>query len=59
LRTGPAYPVIFALNTRGNTEDGDTYTLGEYTRWLVEAGFTRVQTADIASHPLLIVAVKG
>jgi hypothetical protein len=51
--------VIFALNTRGNTEDGDTYTLGEYTRWLVEAGFTRVQTADIASHPLLIVAVKG
>lgn len=49
-RTGPPYQLIFALNMLVNTERGDTYTLAEYTRWLHEAGFPRVETADIGSH---------
>jgi len=58
-RTGPPFPVFFALNMLLNTEEGDTYTLAEYTRWLQEAGFTRVETADIASHSPLIIGFKG
>jgi len=58
-RTGPPWPVIFALNMLVNTETGDTYTLAEYTKWLKEAGFTRVETADIGSHSPLIIANKS
>lgn len=49
-RTGPPYQLIFALNMLVNTERGDTYTLADYTRWLGDAGFPRVETADIGSH---------
>jgi ubiquinone/menaquinone biosynthesis C-methylase UbiE len=54
-RTGPPWPVIFALNMLVNTEIGDTYTLSEYTEWLKEAGFAHVETADIGSHSPLII----
>lgn len=57
-RTGPAFPVFFALNMLVNTECGDTYTLAEYTRWLKEAGFARVATKDIGSHSPLIIATR-
>jgi ubiquinone/menaquinone biosynthesis C-methylase UbiE len=49
-RTAPPYPLIFAINMLINTETGDTYTLAEYTAWLREAGFARVEAADIGSH---------
>lgn len=58
-RTGPPFPVFFALNMLLNTEEGDTYTLAEFTHWLQEAGFARVSTADIASHSPLIIGVKS
>ena len=57
-RTGPAFPVFFALNMLVNTECGDTYTLAEYTRWLKEAGFARVATKDIGSHSPLIIGTR-
>ena len=37
-RTGPAFPIFFALNMLLNTAKGDTYTLAEYRSWLTEAG---------------------
>jgi ubiquinone/menaquinone biosynthesis C-methylase UbiE len=57
-RTGPAFPVFFALNMLVNTECGDTFTLAEYTRWLKEAGFDRVATKDFGSHSPLIIATR-
>lgn len=57
-RTGPPFALIFALNMLINTEKGGTYTLEEYTRWLNDAGFKRVETADIQSHSPLIIAYK-
>jgi ubiquinone/menaquinone biosynthesis C-methylase UbiE len=57
-RTGPPFPVLFALNMLLNTEEGDTYTLAEYTQWLQEAGFARVDTADIGSHSPLIIGCR-
>jgi ubiquinone/menaquinone biosynthesis C-methylase UbiE len=57
-RTGPVYPLVFALNMLVNTEHGGTYTLGEYTSWLHEAGFTRVDTADIGLHSPAIIGYK-
>jgi ubiquinone/menaquinone biosynthesis C-methylase UbiE len=57
-RTGPVFQLIFALNMLVNSEFGDTYTLAEYHRWLREAGFTRMDTADIGSHSPLVVGHK-
>ena len=57
-RTAPSFPVFFALNMLMNTEHGDTYTVAEYTRWLKDASFGRVTTADIGAHSPLIVATK-
>jgi ubiquinone/menaquinone biosynthesis C-methylase UbiE len=58
-RSGPPYPVMFALNMLVNTEAGDTYTLAEYAKWLTDAGFSRIETADVGSHSPLVIGVKG
>lgn len=58
-RTGPPFPIFFALNMLLNTEDGDTYTIPEYTGWLHDAGFPEVSAADIGSHSPLIVGIKA
>lgn len=55
-RTGPPFPVFFALQMLLNTGEGDTFTLAEYTRWLQEAGFTEVETADLGSHSPAVIA---
>ena len=58
-RTGPPFPLFFALNMLVVTSEGDTYTLAEYTRWLNEAGFARVETVDIGTHSPAIVAARS
>lgn len=57
-RTGPPFPLLFALNMLLHTEEGGTYTLAEYTDWLKDAGFRRVETADIGSHSPIIIGYK-
>jgi SAM-dependent methyltransferase len=57
-RTGPPFPLLFALNMLVNTDEGATYTLGEYRAWLSAAGFSQVDTIDISSHSPVIVATK-
>ena len=57
-RTGPPFPIFFALNMLLNTEHGNTFTLAEYTRWLREAGFVRIETAAIGSHSPLVIGHK-
>lgn len=57
-RTGPPFALFFALNMLLNTEKGSTYTLAEYTEWLSDAGFKRVETADIQSHSPIIIGYK-
>jgi ubiquinone/menaquinone biosynthesis C-methylase UbiE len=57
-RTGPPFPIFFALNMLLNTERGNTFTLAEYTRWLRDAGFARIETADFGSHSPLVIGYK-
>jgi ubiquinone/menaquinone biosynthesis C-methylase UbiE len=49
-RTGPPFPLIFALNMFLHTENGGTYTFAEYSKWLTEAGFSRVERKEIAER---------
>lgn len=57
-RTAPPFPLFFAINMFINTAVGDCYTLAEYTEWLNDAGFAKVETADIASHSPLVIGIK-
>ncbi len=57
-RTGPLFPLLFALNMLVNTDDGGTYTLAEYTQWLNAAGFHQIETVDIGSHSPAIIATR-
>ncbi len=57
-RTGPPFPLIFALNMLVNSDEGDTFTFAEYSQWLSEAGFERVESTDIGSHSPAIIAWK-
>ena len=57
-RTGPPFPLFFALNMLLNTAVGDAYTVAEYRKWLQEAGFARIKSVDIGTHSPLIVASK-
>ncbi len=58
-RSGPPFPVFFALNMLLHTEHGDTFTLAEYTGWLRQAGFTRVETAEIGSHSPVVIGYRN
>ena len=57
-RTGPPFPLLFALTMLLMTEKGGTYTFAEYRGWLEEAGFTNVETAEIGLHSPIVIASK-
>jgi ubiquinone/menaquinone biosynthesis C-methylase UbiE len=57
-RTGPPFALLFALNMLINTEEGGTYTIAEYTRWLNDAGFGRVEAVDLGTHSPLIIGYQ-
>lgn len=57
-RTGPAFPVLFALQMLLHSPEGSTFTQTDYTRWFEEAGFKKVDAVDIRSHSPAIIASK-
>ena len=58
-RSGPPFPLLFALNMLVHTERGDVFTLAQYREWLAEAGFVEVEAVEIGSHSPLVVARRG
>jgi len=57
-RTGPAFPLLFAVNMLVNTDEGDTFTFEEMTAWLTEAGFVNSRTFDSPGPSPLLLAAK-
>lgn len=57
-RTGPAFPLIFAVNMLVNTEQGDTYSFQELRDWLEQAGFKDVRTLEVPAPSPLVLATK-
>jgi ubiquinone/menaquinone biosynthesis C-methylase UbiE len=57
-RTGPPQALIFAVNMIVNTDEGNTFTFGEISRWLNDAGFTNARTIDTPGPSPLILATK-
>ena len=56
-RTGPLYPALFSLNMLLGTAEGQSYTRGEISRFLEEAGLTRVLWQPLPGPSSLISAV--
>lgn len=59
-RTGPAQPLIFALNMLVHTDDGDAFTFAEIRQWLEDAGFVDACRLDVgAASPLILAKRPG
>ncbi len=57
-RTGPPYPLIFALNMLVHTDEGDTFTFGEMSAWLREVGFVDPRQLQVPGPFPLVLATK-
>ena len=57
-RTGPPFPIFFALNMLLNTQMGDTWTLAEFRAWLKAAGFARIEALEVGTHSPVILGTK-
>lgn len=57
-RTGSVPGLIFAVNMLVNTDEGDTFSVGEIGSWLREAGFEDVRTLDVPGPSPLILATR-
>jgi ubiquinone/menaquinone biosynthesis C-methylase UbiE len=57
-RTGPPYPLLFAVNMLVHTDDGDTYTFKQMTSWLEEIGFRQARQVELPHPSPILVAVK-
>jgi hypothetical protein len=57
-RTGPAQPLVFAVNMLVFTEQGDTFTFAEISEWLKTAGFENPRTLESPGPSPLILATK-
>ncbi|MCL5409036.1 MAG: acetylserotonin O-methyltransferase [Candidatus Omnitrophica bacterium] len=58
-KTGPAVPLLFALNMLVNTSEGDVFTIAEFKKILPEIGFSQIDILDeVPSISPLILAKK-
>lgn len=57
-RSGPPHALIFAVNMLVNSEHGDTFSFGQISGWLQEAGFVNARTVDAPGPSPLILATK-
>ena len=57
-RTGPPLALLFAVNMLNNTDEGDTFTFGEMSGWLREAGFGNVRQLQVPAPSPLVLADK-
>ena len=55
-RTGPLPGLIFAVNMLVNTDDGDTFSVTEISKWLKEGGFTNPRVMEEFPCPSPLVA---
>lgn len=55
-RTGPPLGLIFGVNMLVATERGDTFSFGEISGWLREAGFSNARTLEVPGPSPLILA---
>jgi len=55
-RTGPEFPLLFAINMLVNTSEGSTFTLAEYKQWMKAAGikFEKMLEPEVVGTQVII-----
>jgi SAM-dependent methyltransferase len=57
-RTGPDWPILFAVNMLVATESGTTYTYGEIGAWLRSGGFTDIKKIKLDGAESSVIVAK-
>jgi hypothetical protein len=58
-RASPLPALLFSLNMLVNSDQGDTFSLGEISAWLIDAGFRDIRTVEAPGlAPRIILATK-
>lgn len=57
-RTGPDWPILFAVNMLVATESGGTYTYGEIGAWLRSGGFGEIKKMKVEDAGSTVVIAK-
>jgi ubiquinone/menaquinone biosynthesis C-methylase UbiE len=57
-RSGPTFPLLFAVNMLVNTDSGDTFPFDEMKSWLHDAGFVNPYTLEGPGPSPLLIANK-
>lgn len=57
-RTGPPSALIFAVNMLVHTAHGDTFTFGQISEWLQEAGFINPRLLEVQAVSPLVLATR-
>jgi ubiquinone/menaquinone biosynthesis C-methylase UbiE len=57
-RSGPPYPLIFAVNMLVHTDEGDTFTFAQMSSWLKEIGFQQIRQVQVPAPSPILVATK-
>lgn len=57
-RSGPVFPLLFALNMLVHTTEGDTFTFSEYDAWLREAGFRDTRLLEGTQPSPMVLATR-
>jgi precorrin-6B methylase 2 len=57
-RTAPRNAAVFAVNMLVNTEGGNSYTAGEYRRWMKDAGFGSIRFRRLSPHSDFLLGTK-
>jgi len=58
-RKSETLPLLLAVNALLGTEEGDTFTFSEYSRWLRDAGFRDIRALPLDDHSPVIVGTRG
>ena len=58
-RRGPVGSMIFAVNMLVNSATGTTFTMGEITEWLAEAGFVQPRLVPAPGPSPLLLATRA
>jgi ubiquinone/menaquinone biosynthesis C-methylase UbiE len=58
-RREATFPLLFAVNMLVNTDEGDTFTFGEYRQWLEGSGFGEVRALDVPAQSPVLIAAKA
>lgn len=57
-RSGPPMPLLFAVNMLVNTDQGDTFTFNEISKWLTDIGYTNPRLLQVPAVSPMTLATR-